>query len=378
MRASCSDCGETYYTYTSVYNSSYIYYSHINSFSVLSDKMNDEALEHYGMFTIAAYYTGSGTFEYVPNVALEKNNYTQFKQYDGSYKVGNAVISFEAKTTDCACTSKIVWSIKVGNEVLRSGVFTKHNENDYTTVSYTSRLDACHTRVTYGHKCNVCGKTFYDYSYLFESHQFEKDATPVEIQEKTDIMPGYKIYHETCKVCGEDHYVCEFDWPCSHEHLAFADGKWTCPDCGYSVAGTADEKPLALFEELHHEYISDDQLAYAVKLFGEDYPYSNDLFWNYEFMMVVYAEVNSEPQILARSYMQSDYLYFDVHYENHGFESFKVWYLQISQGGYDNLLEQARAVYENSYGNPDGATFHYAIVILSNSGQATSFMFILN
>ena len=92
------------------------------------------------------------------------------------------------------------------------------------------------------------------------------------------------------------------------------------------------------------------------------------------------TDIEGEPVPFAQYNLYPDYLYFDVHYENHGFEAYRVFYLPVSQYEFEGLLNQAQNNYVERYEGEDidSVNFYYAIIVLSNSGQATSFMFILD
>ena len=413
--------GEVSYGSFSVYNSSYSYSTNIAYVQVLSPDMNDEALEHSNLFGLNVYYNSNGTFEYRPTVlnglyieydygdgskdeATKKvspnweSSYLKYQQADGSFKVGNVEIKVEYAPTACACTYAINYSVKVGNEVLKSGSYTQHFgelAESVETVSKTISIDSCHDLRTVAYKCGECGKSYYGYSDYMTHHSYSEKGQVIATGEATNLLPGYEVVRYDCENCDEYTFKVKFDYPCSHSDLQFDDkkGEWVCADCGFSIGGTADEKPLALFEELNPNDLpkdgkyswNEDRLAYVVKFIGEDYPYTYDTFGNYDFYMAVVAEVEGEDgekrwEAFAQTYMYNAHIEFPIYYEGHYYGYYDAYYIYMYQEDYPKLLENAKGSFATSYSesgiNVDDVDFYYAIVVLPR-GQATPFMFIL-
>lgn len=377
-------------SYQSVYNTSFEYSYYLTSFRFLDPAMNDEALEYSDDFDIEVYYRSNGTIEYRPDAL-----YKALSVEGGTISIGNMTLTAEVMSST-SCSTNVSWNIKVDDKVVKSGVYSQHtpsSQGDY--VTQIVRINECEYVEFRGYRCPECGKVIYSYYNHYANHNFVTSEESDILVEPTELLPGFEAHTYTCTVCGESYHSWTTLYPCPHENLEYHDGAWVCQDCGYSIEGSEDERPIAGIEFYGMQQDKVGYMyTYAIKFFGQEYPYYYSTFSNYtiELMTVGYetdpvtgeetliVDENGNPVFFQNGYAGYMPFYYPFIYNGYQYGSTEVYFVYVSEDELESAIEGSTETYTQMYGTeevPENVHFYGAIVVVSNSGQATTFMFVM-
>ena len=354
----CSRQGYTYYASTTVTNTNYGTNGSQIGFTYFVDPaMNDDALEHYGMFGIQVLYD-SGSLSYRPRSVVEYDGYESFVTSNG-FKVGNAELVLTSKAGTYSCTTVYSWQIKVAGKVVKNGTFNQHslkrNESKAYHTSYN--VGTCEEYIMNAYECEHCKKIyFYDYSYV--SHHDFKETTRVN---PTISTAGYII--STCSKCGEKNG--RIIYPCTHENGMVKDGVFSCPDCGYSIK--SDTVPLMGIEKVDSPDSSVSRYAYLffnVGYWSQEYTTSN-----YRFYVMVQdtSTGNLVEDENARFSLNPTSTSKELDLKEFGmYDWYQYYYFDIDKA----QLSALKAAY------PEKSNYKVVVAVISNS-DATSFVYSL-
>ena len=336
----CEHCGAVTYTYTQVPTTNYVYErSFGNTTYFLSKDMNEAALANPSLFAAVAYIDNSGKItyhlsSYAIGLGLSSSNSVELKQ-------GNATIKVEKKLVS-ECSYLYTWSIKVNDQVFKSGSYRVHSFVSGKNSSFIRevKVDDCHSIYFHYRRCECCNKVFYDYADYESHHDYHLVAG--QGQAPTLTQPGYQQYE--CSVCHDITY--DVVYPCTHPEMEPNEekGTWVCPDCGYEVSVEEfDSKPPFAFEYLGYKE------RYEGEAFGFIY-YRTSYYYEAEWMLQNYQVTFTLAYLDKQS---GEYVYFDDEvlaelHETYEYDyekgfGYEVFYLVVNEAQYQSLVAAAQA-----------------------------------
>ena len=394
FKKTCEDCGYVEYDYRWQYITRFETNIYIGSRYFISDKMNDEALEHvHDVARMKAYYTTGGKIQYRVDESEFQAVYdyyagTSHRTTDG-IKFGNAELRL-IKTNVGECRNNFKVILQVGDYVLHTQTYQLHKDpqespSDFVTNHYKTAIDPCHDEYIYTKKCKDCGREFY-YDRYVESHH--TDLEVLYHADATNTAYGYTL--SKCNACGE--HVFDHHFPlCNHDEYHFEereDVSWfVCDMCGYEIE--ASERPVIYFDEIEAgkpgyvlgaRSFTFSLVGYhygeAVYCFGYDGIHSSD----YSAQMVIcYVDDGGDVVIYQDgqahvSATLTDYSYILIEEENRGYD-FPIWnnIMRFDSTAAGALMSAAQ---NEEFGS--GHDLYYAIMVTYNySGQQREEEFVI-